>query len=429
MQTHRFLPAKLFVAIVVVAAVLVLAACGFGAQPTPTPEPISLRYMTFPGLAAAEDALIAGYHADHPEVSVAVEQYNQPPDVMLAQPPVPDIMLITPGLFLDTAIASGGLIDLSNLWQESGAADTFLPGLRALSEREGKQYYLPVGYDWSGFYYDKAVFEQYGLQPPTTWDEFVQVCETLWLNGVVPLSISGEDPFMGSLWLDYLNLRLNGPDVHRQLVAGEIPFTDPRIRSVFELWASLVEKGYFSDAAAGMDTQEALAAVVQKDNLLGPKPAMILSGPAFLGELSPERRAELGFFPFPVMDVSQSPAEAVMSIGYMVPSTAPQRDAALDFVAYLASEEGRNVLTTDVVAGGLYAPAFAGPDPAALPEHVRQGMSLVESAQIVMAPFYMSVPTTFWPALSDMQQRMLTEPGSPKGFDLDALLAKLEAAR
>jgi raffinose/stachyose/melibiose transport system substrate-binding protein len=429
MPTHFFSPVKLFAATAGVVAVLVVTGCGFGAQPTPTPEPITLRYETFPGLAAAEDALIAGYRADRPEVTIAVEEYNQPPDVLLAQPPVPDVMLITPGLFLDNAIATGGLTDLSNLWQESGAADTFLPGLRALSEREGKQYYLPVGYNWNGFYYNKAVFEQYGLQPPATWDEFVQLCETLWLNGIVPLSISGEDPFMGTLWLDYLNLRLNGPEVHRQFIDGEIPFTDPRIRSAFELWASLVENGYFSEAAADMGTQQALAAVIQKGDLLGPKPAMILSGPAFLGELAPESRAELGFFPFPVMDAGQLPVEAVMSIGYMVPSAAPQRDAALDFVAYLASEKGRNVLTTDVVAGGLYAPAFAVPDPAALPEQVRQGIALVEGAQTVMAPFYMSVPSTFWPALYDMQQRILAGPGSPTGFDLDALLSKLEAAR
>ncbi len=324
MQPHPIPTPRLLLPVLLGAAAFLLAACGFGAQPTPTPEPITLRYITFPGLAAAEDALIGGYRTVHPEVSMAVEQYNQTPDAMLAQPPVPDIMLITPGWFLDRAIDSGGLTDLTNLWQESGAAETLQPGLRALSEREGKQYYLPVGYNWNGFYYNKAVFAQYGLQPPTTWDEFLQVCETLWMNGVVPLSMSGEDPFMGSLWLDYLNLRLNGPEVHRQFIAGEIPFTDPQIRAVFEQWAQLVEKGYFHDAAASMGTQEALAAVVQKDNLLGAKPAMVLSGPAFLGELAPERRAELGFFPFPVMDATQPPAEVVMAIGYMVPSAAPR---------------------------------------------------------------------------------------------------------
>ena len=429
MQAYHLPMPRLFRLTILGAAVLLLTGCGFGAQPTPTPEPITLRYITFGGLAAAEDALIGGYGALHPEITMAVEQYNQTPDAMLAQPPVPDIMLITPGWFLDRAIDSGGLTDLTNLWQESGAAETLQPSLRDLSEREGKQYYLPVGYNWNGFYYNKAVFAQYGLQPPTTWDEFLQVCETLWMNGVVPLSMSGEVPFMGSLWLDYLDLRLNGPDVHRQLIAGEIPFTDPRIRTVFEQWAQLVEKGYFNSAAASMGTQEALAALVQKDNLLGAKPAMILSGPAFLGDLAPERRAELGFFPFPVMDAAQPAAEVVMAIGYMVPAAAPQRDAALDFAGYLAAAKGRDVLTKDVVGGGLYAPAFAVADPGTLSEQVRQGMALVAGTQTTTAPFYMSVSPAMWPVLQDMQRRILTGPGSAAGFDLDALLAKLQAAR
>jgi ABC-type glycerol-3-phosphate transport system substrate-binding protein len=338
-------------------------------------------------------------------------------------------MLITPGAFLDAAVAGGGLTDLTNMWQENDAAAGAPPALGALSEREGKQFYLPVGYNWTGIYYDKAVFAQYGLQPPATWDEFLQVSETLWGEGVTPLSIAGEDPMTGSLWLDYLNLRLNGPEVHRQLISGEIPFTDARIRPVFELWVSLVEKGYFHPDAANMGAGEALAAVIQEGDLLGARPAMILSGPTFLGELPPERRARLGFFPFPALDPSQEASEVVMALGYMVPAAAPQRDAALGFVAYLTSPGGRDLLLSDVVAAGLYAPAFAVADRAALPEGVRQGMALVEGAQTVTAPFYMSVSPAMWPALADMQRRLLAGPGSPGGFDLDALLARLEAAR
>ncbi len=423
-------PARAWRLFVLAVAAGMLVACGFGGQPEPTPEPLTLRYITFPGLAAAEDALIARYQELQPHVTVETEEYGQLPGDYLAQEPAPDLMLITPGAFLDEAVDAGGLTDLSNLWQESGAAETFVPSLRALSERQGKQYYLPVGYSWNGFYYDKAVFEQFGLQPPATWDEFVQVAETLWLNGVVPLAMSGEDPFMGSLWLDYLVLRLNGPEVHRQLITGEVDFTDPRIRSAFELWASLVENGYFAETAATMGAQEALASVVQKGNMLGVKPAMVLSGPAFLGELAPELRAELGFFPFPVLDPTQPPAEVVTAIGYMVPSAAEHREQALDFATFLASAQGREVLTTDVVAAGLYAPAFSlGLDDTALPEAVGEGMALVEAAQTVTPPYYMSVSPTMWPILFEMQRRLLTEPGSARGFDLDALLSRLEAAQ
>jgi len=113
----------------------------------------------------------------------------------------------------------------------------------------------------------------------------------------------------------------------------------------------------------------------------------------------------------------------------MVPAAAPQRDAALDFAAYLASATGREVLTKDVVGGGLYAPAFAVADPATLSELVRQGMALITDTRTVTAPFYMSVSPAMWSVLQDMQRRILTGPGSAAGFDLDALLAKLEAAR
>ena len=87
------------------------------------------------------------------------------------------------------------------------------------------------------------------------------------------------------------------------------------------------------------------------------------------------------------------------------------------------------MIGADVAAAGLLAPAFAIEDRAALPETVRQGMELVEGAQTVTAPLYMSVPATLWPGLYAMQQQILTRPGSSQGFDLDAMLAKLEAAR
>ena len=56
-------------------------------------------------------------------------------------------------------------------------------------------------------------------------------------------------------------------------------------------------------------------------------------------------------------------------------------------------------------------------------------MTLVQEAESVVAPYYMSVSPAMWPALMTMQRRILTEPGSGKGFDLDGMLAALETAR
>ena len=411
-------------------AAVLLAACGFlGAEPTPTPQPVTLRYVTFGGLDAAEQTLIERFRATSPHIKFAIEQYSRAPEEYLATTPVPDLMLITPGQFLDNAMTSGALTDLTDLWAQSGADQTAPPALQALSVRDGRQYYLPTGYNWNGVYYNKQVFEQLGLQPPQTWDEFLELSETLWLNGVTPFAISGADPFMGLLWLDYLNLRLNGAAFHKEFLAGDIPFDDPRIRLVFELWASLVEKGYFLQTSATMGIGDALGMVAPAASGASPQAAMVLSGPAFLAELTPQQRDALDFFPFPVLDFAQPPAEVVMAIGYMIPSQAPNRETALAFVGLLASEEGRDLLATNVVATGAYAPMSGSTEDQSLPDSVRQGIELVQSAEAITAPYYMSVPPMMWPALMNMQRKLLTEPGSGKEFDLDGLLATLEAAR
>ena len=231
----------------------------------------------------------------------------------------------------------------------------------------------------------------------------MQLSETLWLNGVTPFAISGADPFMGTLWIDYLNLRLNGPAFHQQFLAGEAPYTDPRLRTVFELWASLVEKGYFLQTASRMGIEEALTAVAPPAGAGSAQAAMVLTGPAFLGALPQEQRNELGFFPFPILDPSQPPAEVVMAIGHMIPAQAPHRDAALAFASLLASAAGRDLLTKDVVATGLYAPIFAPAESGTLPEIVRQGMALVQGGNAISPPYYMSVPARCgrrWPTCS-----------------------------
>lgn len=418
---------RLFVPLSLLAASLLVSACGFGAQPTPTPEPVTLRYVTFAGLDAAEQALIDAFRASHPYVTVAPETYNRAPEDYLAMTPPPDLMLITPGEFLDGAIDRNALVDLSDLWQQTGVDEQVAGALAALSERGGKQYYVPTGYNWNGIYYNKQIFEQYGLEAPHTWDEFTQLAETLWLEGIVPFSVSGGDPFMGTLWLDYLNLRLNGSAFHQEFLAGDVPYDDPRLRTVFELWASLVEKGYFLRSAATLGIDDALAAVAPSSSAITPQAAMVLSGPAFLGALAPAQREQLGFFPFPILDAAQPPAEVVMSIGYMVPSAAPHRDEALAFAGLLASADGRDLMAQDIAGSGLYAPFFGAMD--ALPDSVRQGVDLVQSAQALTAPYYMSVPPSMWAALMTMQRNLLTEPGSGQVFDLDGLLATLEAAR
>lgn len=68
-----------------------------------------------------------------------------------------------------------------------------------------------------------------GVEPPTTWDDFIKLCNTLKKKGINPLTNGiGSTPWMASGWFDYLNLRINGAPYHRELLAGSTPSPIPR---------------------------------------------------------------------------------------------------------------------------------------------------------------------------------------------------------
>ena len=66
--------------------------------------------------------------------------------------------------------------------------------------------------------------------------------------GITPVAIGGRDAWTLAGWFDYLDLRLNGNAFHQQLMAGDVPYTDPRVKKVYTTWKSLISRS--SPAAA-----------------------------------------------------------------------------------------------------------------------------------------------------------------------------------
>jgi ABC-type glycerol-3-phosphate transport system substrate-binding protein len=340
-------------------------------------------------------------------------------------------MAFAPSERLNAAIDQGRLTDISELWQEAGLAEFYPANLRALSTHNGKQYIYPLGYTWNAIYYNKQVFAQYNLQPPTTWDELFTLCDTLLINGETPFALSGRDPFMAMLWVDYLNLRLNGPAFHRQTSGGELPYTDAQFAALFATWRSLVERGYFVPNAATLNDMATLTALARNEKLQisDAKAVMALTGPAFLNELPAVFRDELDFFPFPTIDPSIPSGEVVFAIGYLAPSAAAHRSEALLFLKYLASPEARTLLNQDADSVSLFVPAFASADNDHLPLAVKQGMALVQEADEILTPVALDLPSSTQFALAGLLRQLLADPQNGKPFNLEAALEQLEAAR
>jgi raffinose/stachyose/melibiose transport system substrate-binding protein len=65
---------------------------------------------------------------------------------------------------------------------------------------KGKQYDVPTGVSYyTGVYYNESIFKKYNLQIPTTWSDFVTLCNTLKGDGVSPIGIGGKDGWPAGL--------------------------------------------------------------------------------------------------------------------------------------------------------------------------------------------------------------------------------------
>ena len=59
-------------------------------------------------------------------------------------------------------------------------------------------------------WYNKEVFEKYGVKPPKTWDELMQAIETFKKNGVIPIALANKTKWTGAFYLMYFADRVAG---------------------------------------------------------------------------------------------------------------------------------------------------------------------------------------------------------------------------
>jgi len=107
-------------------------------------------------------------------------------------------------------------------------------------------------------WYSPATFEENGYEIPETWDELMELQETMKGDDLAPWCIgieSGEATgWTLTDWMEDLMLRLHGPEVFDQWVAHEIPFNDPMVKEA----AEIVEEIWFTEGNV-LDGRESIA--------------------------------------------------------------------------------------------------------------------------------------------------------------------------
>lgn len=422
-MTNRY--SVLWTLLSLILILLAAAACGRDEEEIPVNlTPVAITYITFNQATEAqtEELVIQRFQEKYPSIQVTRTPYNQQPqNYLMGNATTPDVMFLWTGYLLTSAMQQNLLGNLTDVWQENGFDDAISAPIQAMSRYQGAPYFVPGGHGWTAIYYNRAIFQRYGLTPPTTWQEFIAICDTLLANGETPLSLAGNNAFVGTLWFDYLDMRLNGPDFHRRLLDGAEAYTGPEVAAVFETMRELLARGYFVETPATMGDLDSMLALIRADAadpVVRRKAVMALGSNFAVSDLPGTLLDELDFFPFPVMDAELPVGEVGITFGFVVPASAPSPAQANAFAAFMGSPESAQVLTQQTSSQLTWVPVHRDFDRSLYTDRIRQAEELVKRADAFGPPMVLSLPSSMGNALNQVLNRLLSERGEPADWQL-----------
>jgi multiple sugar transport system substrate-binding protein len=133
-------------------------------------------------------------------------------------------------------------------------------------------------------------------------------------------------------------MRINGYAFHEKLCHGKIPYADPRVKHVFEHWATLIKKGYLTDDSTSYRWQGAMRF------LLNGKAGMFLIGYFFQQNIAENQRSEIGFVRFPTINPKVAMGEDAPIDMLAIPERAKHKKAAETFLAFLVKPDNQTRL-------------------------------------------------------------------------------------
>jgi raffinose/stachyose/melibiose transport system substrate-binding protein len=294
------------------------------------------------------------FEDEHPDVEVVVEkqtfeQIQKNAKIVLTGDDVPDVMEYNKGNATAGQLAAQGLLSpLTDVAEEKGWADKLPGSLQTTAKYDenglmgsGDWYGVPNYGEFVGVYYNKKMFEDHGVEVPTTLAEFEQVLKTFKEAGVTPLAEAGAEYPLGQLWYELVLANSDREFVDRyQLFDGEVDFHGPEMTAATEKLDEWVKAGYIASDSAALTAEDMGVSFIN-----GTYPIMV-SGSWWFGRLAAEMKDDWGQFNFPGNDL------AVGSSGniWVVPENAGSKSLAEDFIDITLRPEVQDVLAE---TGGL----------------------------------------------------------------------------
>lgn len=341
-----------------VATTTVLAACG-GSGDSDT-----LRLVGVADQKKPIDELTKAYREIGFTTSYApTDQVQTSVRTQLGAGNAPDVHVVYPGngsAMSMVQIADADLLaDLSDqAWTEKIPAN-----FRSAFQKDGRTYIYSAGASVIGAVYNTKVFAEVGVRPPTTWPEFLGVCEQLKQAGKVPIALGAQTPWVTQLITYALvpsTVYAKDPDFDEKMADGSASFVDSGWVDALEMYLDLQKRGYFNDNPNGTTFEQQTAMVA------GGRAAMAIQVSAVLPDFrsAAANPDDLSMFPVPGAETADGVwIPAGVTVGLGVSARSKKLADAKAFIEFLGEQENTNTWAEAVACVPLVRDSSTRIDP------------------------------------------------------------------
>ena len=312
------------------------------------------------------DAFLAQFEAfeELTGATIEVEMLSADPDeqvstlsVRAATGNLPDIWQNSIGAMMETIDPQANVYDLSGQdWIRENVTDTYLEIVA--DDETGALYGVPcTTSNVAGCFYNKTVYEELGLEIPTTWEEFLANCEIISSQtDKVPVATPYSDGAGAQILFlaQYYYVNQEDPEFADKYTNREIELHEsPAYMRGLEKMNDLYVNGYQSADPLALSFADAALQVAHGDAVMTFSRTNIMATAA--GGV-PDSLDEFGFFPLP-----DESSEVLGVATWMPPAWCmnanidPEKEAcALAFMEFMTTSEAIDAYCTKTVPTGAF---------------------------------------------------------------------------
>ncbi|MFP3841235.1 ABC transporter substrate-binding protein [Bacillus safensis] len=232
-------------------------------------------------------------------------------------------------------VAAGKMEPLDDLYEKEGWKDKFPKSLIDLVSKDGKIYSVPVNiHRGNVLWYNKKVFDDAGLEPPATFDEFFKTADALKKKGITPLALGDKEPWAATHLFESVLLGVLGADGYQKLWAGDMKMDDPKVKEAADIFGRMLE--YVNDDHSSRNWQDASQLVAKGEaamNVMGD-----WAKGYFVNDLDLKVNQDFGYTATPETEGSFM----VITDTFGLPKGVKQPENVKKFLSVLGSVEGQD---------------------------------------------------------------------------------------